>query len=142
MLTYNHNQQEIGLTLRDPSLIHGNESPLLPSPNTPQKPVIPNESANWRMSEVSLRLKRCDKRLVLKEGWPDQFIIMLQIPIPAGVVDCSFKIRIFSFEGFSYYSITASPEMDLFLKDDLKNLRLFLLKMFCFFMPITIKRNP
>jgi hypothetical protein len=64
--------------------------------------------------------------LFLKEGWPDRFKIMVQIPIPAGVVDCLFKNRIFSFEGFSYYSISASPKMDLFLRDDLKNLRLFL----------------
>ena len=26
--------------------------------------------------------------LFLKEGWPDQFLIMIQILIPAGVVDC------------------------------------------------------
>jgi hypothetical protein len=43
-----------------------NESPLLPSPNTTQKPVNPNESANWRMSEGSLQLKRYDKRLASK----------------------------------------------------------------------------
>ena len=40
--------------------------------------------------------------LLLKEGWPDQFLIMMQIPIPAGVVDYLFKLRIFSFEGFYY----------------------------------------
>jgi len=40
--------------------------------------------------------------LLLKEGWPDHFIIMIQMLIPAGVVDCLFKFRIFSFEGFSY----------------------------------------
>jgi hypothetical protein len=26
--------------------------------------------------------------LLLKEGWPDHFLIMLQMLIPAGVVDC------------------------------------------------------
>jgi len=40
--------------------------------------------------------------LLLKEGWPDHFFIMIQVLIPAGVVDCLFKFRIFSFEGFSY----------------------------------------
>jgi hypothetical protein len=68
--------------------------------------------------------------LLLKEGWPDRFKIMLQIPIPAGVVDWLLKICIFSFEGFSYYSITSSPELELFLRDNLKNLRLFLLEKF------------
>jgi hypothetical protein len=36
---------------------------------------------------------------------------------------------------------SASAEVDLFLSDDLKNLRLFLLKRFWFFMPIKVKRN-
>ena len=36
---------------------------------------------------------------------------------------------------------SASAEVDLFLSDDLKNLRLFLLKRFWFFMPIKVGRN-
>jgi hypothetical protein len=40
--------------------------------------------------------------LLLKEGWPDHFLIMIQMLIPAGVVDSLFKFRIFSFEGYSY----------------------------------------
>jgi hypothetical protein len=40
-------------------------------------------------------------RLVLKEGWPDHFLIRIQMLIPAGVVDCLFKLGIYSFEGFS-----------------------------------------
>jgi hypothetical protein len=35
---------------------------------------------------------------------------------------------------------TASADVDLFLSDDLKNLRLFLLKRFWFFIPIKIRR--
>ena len=35
---------------------------------------------------------------------------------------------------------TASAEVDLFLSDDLKNLRLFLLKRFWFFIPIKVRR--
>jgi hypothetical protein len=27
--------------------------------------------------------------LLLKEGWPDHFLIMIQMLIPAGVVDCA-----------------------------------------------------
>jgi hypothetical protein len=61
--------------------------------------------------------------LLLKEGWPDHFLIIIQMLIPAGVVDC------------------ASAEVDLFLRDDLKNLRLFLLKRFWFFMPIKARIN-
>jgi hypothetical protein len=41
--------------------------------------------------------------LLLKEGWPDHFDNHnIQMRIPAGVVDCLFKFRIFPFEGFSY----------------------------------------
>ena len=40
--------------------------------------------------------------LLLKEGWPDHFLIIMQMLIPAGVVDCLFKFRIFSFEDLSY----------------------------------------
>jgi hypothetical protein len=40
--------------------------------------------------------------LLLKEGWPDNFLIIIQILIPAGVVDCLLMFRIFSFEG-SYF---------------------------------------
>jgi len=36
---------------------------------------------------------------------------------------------------------SASAEVDLFLSDDLKNLRLFLLKRFWFFIPIKVRRN-
>jgi hypothetical protein len=36
---------------------------------------------------------------------------------------------------------SASAEVDLFLSDDLKNLRLFLLKRFLFFIPIKVRRN-
>jgi len=43
--------------------------------------------------------------------------------IPAGVVDC------------------ASAEVELFLRDDLKNLKLILLKRFWFFMLIEVRRN-
>ena len=57
--------------------------------------------------------------LLLKEGWPDHFLIMIQTLIPAGVVDC-----------FKMFHNTASAEVELFLSDDLKNLRLFLLKRF------------
>jgi len=47
------------------------------------------------------KMKRCDERLVLKEGWPDHFLILIQMLIPAGVVDLLFKFRIFSFEGYA-----------------------------------------
>jgi hypothetical protein len=67
--------------------------------------------------------------LLLKEGWPDQYLIMIQMHIPAGVVDC-----------VDYHN-SASPEVDLFLGDDLKNLRLFLLKRFWFFIPIKVIRS-
>ena len=40
--------------------------------------------------------------LLSKEGWPDHFLIMIQMLIPARVVDCLFKFQIVSFEGFSY----------------------------------------
>jgi hypothetical protein len=36
---------------------------------------------------------------------------------------------------------TASAEVDFFLSDDQKNLRLFLLKRFWFFIPIKARRN-
>ena len=36
---------------------------------------------------------------------------------------------------------TDSAEVDLFLSDDLKNLRLFLLKRFWSFIPIKVRRN-
>jgi hypothetical protein len=36
---------------------------------------------------------------------------------------------------------SASAEVDLFLNDDLKNLRLLLLKRFWFFMSIKVRRN-
>ena len=55
--------------------------------------------------------------LLLKEGWPDHFIIMIQMLIPAGVVDC------------------------LFSSDDLMNLRLFLLKRFWFLILIKGKEE-
>jgi hypothetical protein len=40
--------------------------------------------------------------LLLKEGWPECFIIMIEIMIPAGVVDCLFKFWICIFEVFPY----------------------------------------
>ena len=36
---------------------------------------------------------------------------------------------------------SASAEVDLFLSDDLKNLRFFLLKRFLFFIAIKVRRN-
>jgi hypothetical protein len=39
--------------------------------------------------------------LLLKEGWPDPYSIMLQMLTPAGVVDCFFEFRIFFSEGFA-----------------------------------------
>jgi|WetSurMetagenome_2_1015567.scaffolds.fasta_scaffold961143_2 hypothetical protein len=42
---------------------------------------------------------------------------------PAGVVDC------------------ASAEVELFLRDDLKNLRPILLRRFWFFKPVKVRRN-
>jgi hypothetical protein len=66
--------------------------------------------------------------LLFKEGWLDHFLIMIQKLIPAGVVDC-------------VDSITASAELDLFLSDDLKNLRLFLLKRFLFFISIKVSKK-
>jgi hypothetical protein len=62
--------------------------------------------------------------ILLKEGWPDHFIIMILILIPAGVVD---------------FHNSASAEVGLFLRDDLKNL--LLSKRFWFFMPIKVRRN-
>jgi hypothetical protein len=41
--------------------------------------------------------------LLLKEGWPDHFLIMLQMLIPAGVVDCFSKFRIFSLKVFLFH---------------------------------------
>ena len=88
----------------------------------------------------------------MKEGWPDHFLIMIQMLIPARVVDCLIKFKIFSFEGllnflalsffdFKMFHNSASAEVDLFLSNDLKNLRLFLLKRFWFFMSIKVRRN-
>jgi hypothetical protein len=65
----------------------------------------------------------------LKEGWPDHSLIMMQKLIPAGVVD------------FKMFHNSASAEVELFLSDDLKNLRLFLLKKFWFLIPIKVIRN-
>jgi hypothetical protein len=65
--------------------------------------------------------------LLLKEGWPDHSLIMIQMLIPAGVVDL--------------FHNSASAEVDLFLSDDLDNLRLFLLKKFWFFISIKVRRN-
>jgi hypothetical protein len=67
--------------------------------------------------------------LLLKEGWPDHFLIMIQNLIPAGVVDC-----------VDYHNSDLA-DVDLFLGDHLKNLRLFLLKRFWFFIPIKVIRN-
>ena len=39
-----------------------------------------------------------------------------------------------------FYNV-ASAEVDLFLRDDLKDLRPFLLKRFLFFIDIKVKRN-
>jgi len=39
--------------------------------------------------------------LLLKEGWPDHFLIMIQMLIPAGEVDLLFKFQIFSFEEYA-----------------------------------------
>ena len=39
--------------------------------------------------------------LLLKEGWPDHILIRIQMLIPAGVVDCLFNCRNFSFEEYS-----------------------------------------
>jgi hypothetical protein len=58
--------------------------------------------------------------LLLKEGWPDHFLIMMQILIPAGVVD------------FKMFHNSPSSDMELFLSDDPKNLRSFPLKKFWF----------
>ena len=79
--------------------------------------------------------------LLLKEGWPDHFLIMIQMLIPAGVVDCLLNFLALSFFDFKMFHNTASAEVDLFLSDDLKNLRLFLLKRFWFFIPIKVRRN-
>jgi hypothetical protein len=38
--------------------------------------------------------------LLLKEGWPDLFLIIIQMLIPAGVVDFIFNLRRFIFEDF------------------------------------------
>jgi len=78
--------------------------------------------------------------LLLKEGWPDLFIIMIQILIPAGVVDYDIH-HADSHQAQLQFHNTASAEVDLFLSDDLKNLRLFLLKRFLFFIPINVRRN-
>ena len=68
--------------------------------------------------------------LLLKEGWPDHSLIMIQMLIPAGVVDCF---------DFKMFHNSASAEVDLFLSADLKNLRLFLLKRFWLFISIKIR---
>jgi hypothetical protein len=60
---------------------------------------------------------------------------MLQIPIPAGVVDCSDFHQ-------ALFLKAASAELDLFLSEDLKNSRLFLLKIFWFFIQLKMKGNP
>jgi hypothetical protein len=80
--------------------------------------------------------------LLLKEGWPDHSLIMIQMLIPAGVVDCCLlNFRALSFFDFKMDHNSASAEVDLFLGDDLKNLRLFLLKRFGFFISIKERRN-
>jgi hypothetical protein len=54
--------------------------------------------------------------LLLKEGWPDHFIIMIQILIPAGVVDCysnpgSFILKVFL---ISFFTNLGSCKTNLF----------------------------
>jgi hypothetical protein len=65
--------------------------------------------------------------LLLKEGWPDHSLIMIQMLIPAGVVDV--------------FHNSTSAEVDLFLSDNLKNLRLFLLKKFWFIISIKVRNQ-
>jgi hypothetical protein len=65
----------------------------------------------------------------LKEGWPqDNYSQEVQNLDAAGVVDWFI---------ISHY--IASAEVDLFLRIDLKDLRLFLLKRFLIFIVIRIK---
>ena len=54
--------------------------------------------------------------LLLKEGWPDHFLIMIQMLIPAGVVDCLFKFRIFPLKVFliSFFTNSGSWNTNLF----------------------------
>ena len=77
----------------------------------------------------------------MKEGWPDHFLIMIQMLIPAGVVDCQLSFHKVFLISIDMFHNSASAEVDLFLSDDLKNLRLFLLKRFWFFIPIKVRRN-
>ena len=46
------------------------------------------------MSDTLPLLLKCLDHTHRKEGWPDHFLIMLQMLIPAGVVDCLFKFSI------------------------------------------------
>ena len=47
--------------------------------------------------------------LLLKEGWPDHFLIMIQMPIPVGVVDClsiQFPDLLFSLNLINYFHLS------------------------------------
>jgi hypothetical protein len=52
----------------------------------------------------------------------------------------TFTMRISIKLNYKFINST-SAEVDLFLSDDLKKLRLFLLKRFWFFMPKKVRRN-
>jgi len=63
---------------------------------------------------------------------------VLQRLVAAGVVD--LLIRSILFFDFNISHNAASAEVDLFLRDDLTDLRPFLLKRFLFFIEIKVKR--
>jgi hypothetical protein len=65
----------------------------------------------------------------LKEGWPEYLIInALQRMIPAGVVDYLLNFLPLRFLDFKMFHNASSAKVDLFLRDDMNDLRPFLLK--------------
>ncbi len=88
-----------------------------------------------------VKLRLLNSPLLLKEGWPDRLIInALQSMIPAGVVDCLLNYLPSRFLDFKMFHNAASAEVDLFLRDDLKDLRPFLLKRLLLFIVTKVRR--
>ena len=77
----------------------------------------------------------------MKEGWPEYMIInVLQILMPAGVVDCLLNFLPSRFLDFKMFHNVASAEVDQFLRGDLKDLRPFLLKRLLLFIVTKVSR--
>jgi hypothetical protein len=96
-------------------------------------------AVNLRLELEIRRLKKFP--LLLKEGWPGRMIInVLQRLIPAGVVDFLLNFLPSRFLDFKKSYNAASAEVELFLRDDLKDLRPFLLKRLLLFIVPKVRR--